>query len=34
MMKIAGAKYKVLMNTVSKIQPHIRYILGDKIPPS
>ena len=30
-MKIAYAEYKILMYTVSKIQPHIRYILGDMI---
>ena len=31
--QIAEAKYTILMYTVSKIQPHIRYILGDMIPP-
>ena len=33
-LKIAGAEDKILMNTVSQTQPHIRYILGDMIPPS
>ena len=33
-LKIVDPKYKILMYTVSKIQPHIRYILGDMIPPS
>ena len=33
-LQIAGAKYKILMYTFSKIQPHIHYILGDMIPPS
>ena len=33
-LKIAGAEDKILIYTVSKIQPHIRYILGDMIPPS
>ena len=32
--KIAGEKYEILMYIVSKFQPHIRYILGDIIPPS
>ena len=27
-------EYIILMNTVSKIQPQILYILGDMIPPS
>ena len=33
-LKIAEAEYKILMYTVSKIQPHMRYILRDMIPPS
>ena len=33
-MKIAGAEYKIMMNTVSKYQPYIHYILGDMISPS
>ena len=33
-LKISNTKYKILMNIVSKIQPEIRYILGDMIPPS
>ena len=33
-LKIAGAEDKILMNTVSKGQPLIRYILGDMISPS
>ena len=33
-MKIAQAKYKILMYTVSKIPPYILYIMGDMIPPS
>ena len=33
-LKHLGAKYKMLINTVSKYQPQIRYILGDMIPPS
>jgi len=33
-LKIAGAKYQILMYTVSKFQPQIRYIMGDIIPPS
>ena len=32
--KIADAEAKILMYTMSKIQPQIRYILGDMIPPS
>ena len=30
--KILETEYKTLMNTVSKIHPHILYILGDMIP--
>ena len=30
--KIAEAEDKILIYTVSKIQPHIHYILGDMIP--
>ena len=33
-LKITKAKDKILIYTVSKIQPHIRYIMGDMIPPS
>ena len=33
-LKIAKAEDKIPMYTVSKIQPHIRYIQGDMIPPS
>ena len=33
-LKIAEAEDKILMYTVSKIQPHIYYILGYMIPPS
>ena len=33
-LQIVGAEYKILMDTVSKNQPQIRYILGDMIPPS
>ena len=33
-LKIAEAEDKILMYTVSKIQPQIRYISGDMIPPS
>ena len=33
-LKIAKAKYKILIYTVSKLQPQIHYILGDMIPPS
>ena len=33
-LKIAEAEDKILMYTVSKIQPQIHYILGDMIPPS
>ena len=33
-LKIAKAEDKILIYTVSKIQPQIRYILGDMIPPS
>ena len=32
--KNLGAKYEILMHIVSKIQPHIRYMLGDIILPS
>ena len=32
--KIARAKDKILMNTVTKILPQIHYIMGDMIPPS
>ena len=32
--KIAEAVAKILIDTVSKNQPHIHYILGDMIPPS
>ena len=31
--QILGTEDKILMNTISKNQPHIRYILGDMIPP-
>ena len=33
-LKIAEAEDKILIYTVSEIQPQIRYILGDMIPPS
>ena len=33
-LKIAEAEAKILIYTASKIQPQIRYILGDMIPPS
>ena len=33
-LKILDTEDIILMNTVSKIQPQIRYILGDMIPPS
>ena len=33
-MKLTGAEYKIPLNTVSKKQPQIRYILGDMIPPN
>ena len=33
-LKIAEVEDKILIYTVSKIQPHIHYILGDMIPPS
>ena len=33
-LKIAEANEKILIYTVSKIQPHINYILGYIIPPS
>ena len=33
-LKLLGAEYKILMNIVSKNQPHIHYIMGDMIPPS
>ena len=33
-LKIAEVKDKIMMYTVSKIQPQIRYILGDMIPTS
>ena len=32
--KIADTEYKILIYSVSKIQPHIHYILEDMIPPS
>ena len=31
--KIVEAKDKILIYTVSEIQPHILYIMGDMIPP-
>ena len=34
LLKIAGNEDQILMYTVSKTQPHIRYIIGDMIPPS
>ena len=33
-LKLSQAEDKILIYTVSKIQPQIRYILGDMIPPS
>ena len=33
-LKISDAEDKILIYTVSKIQPHILYILEDIIPPS
>ena len=33
-LKIAEAKYTIVMYTLSNIQPHSHYILGDMIPPS
>ena len=33
-MKLSQDKYKIWIYTLSKIQPQIRYILGDMIPPS
>ena len=33
-LKIVGAEEKILMDIVSKILAHIRYIQGDIIPPS
>ena len=33
-LKSVYTEYKILMNTVSKTQPQIHYILGDMIPPS
>ena len=33
-LKITGTEYKIMMNTVSKGNPLIRYILGDMISPS
>ena len=33
-LKIVGAEEKVFIYTISKIHPHIRYILGDMISPS
>ena len=33
-LKIAGAEDKIFMNTVSKVNPLIRYIMGDMISPS
>ena len=32
-LKIAGDEDKIWINTFSKTQPHIHYILGDMIPP-
>ena len=32
--KISEAEDKILIYTVSKIRPHILYIIGDMIPPS
>ena len=32
-LKIAKVEDKILIYTMSKIQPQIRYILGDMIPP-
>ena len=33
-MKIVDTDYIIIINIVSKIQPYIRYMLGDMIPPS
>ena len=33
-LKIAEDEDNILMYIFSKIQPHIRYIIGDMIPPS
>ena len=33
-LKIAKYEHKIIIYTISKIQPHIHYILGDMIPPS
>ena len=33
-LKILDAKDKILMYSLSKIQPQFHYILGDMIPPS
>ena len=33
-LKIAEAEDKILMYTISKIHPYMRYIFGDMIPPS
>ena len=33
-MKLSQDEAKIYIYTVSKVQPHILYILGDMIPPS
>ena len=33
-LKLSQDKYKIMIYTISKLQPHICYILGDMIPPS
>ena len=33
-LQIGEDEYKIMIYTVSKIQPQIRYILGDMTPPS